>query len=70
MFFHGPLIVRFVAGHSTGERRYYALGQTGRGRMLFAAFTIRRKLIRVISVRDVNRKESEAYRRHENEGDS
>ena len=37
--------------HGRNEKRYYALGQTISGRLLFLAFTIRRKLIRVISVR-------------------
>jgi hypothetical protein len=42
-----------------------ALGRTSRGRLLSVAYTILRKLIRVISVRDVNRREAEEYRRHE-----
>ena len=50
--------------HSQREKRYYALGQTSRGRHLFVAFTIRRKLIRVISVRDMNRREQESYGRY------
>jgi uncharacterized DUF497 family protein len=45
--------------------RYYALGQTTSGRFLFAAFTIRRSLIRVISSRDMNRNEMEVYRLNE-----
>ena len=49
------------------ERRYYALGQTSDSRYLFVAFTIRRSLIRVISVRDMNRKEMDAYAKHEEE---
>jgi hypothetical protein len=65
VFFHEPLVVRSDVRHSQGEKRYYALGQTSGGRRLFVAFTIRRKLIRVISIRDMNRKEQEAYRRHE-----
>jgi uncharacterized DUF497 family protein len=32
---------------------------------LFVAFTIRRKLIRVISVRDMNRREQDSYGKHE-----
>src|ERR1700726_36277 len=64
LFFHEPLVVRRDAVHSRSERRYAALGQTGQGRLLFMAFTVRRKLIRVISVRDMNRKEAEEYRRH------
>lgn len=65
VFFHEPLVVRSDSKHARGERRYCALGQTSVGRLLFVAFTVRRKLIRVISVRDMNRREAEAYTRHE-----
>jgi uncharacterized DUF497 family protein len=65
MFFHEPLVVRGDIRHSRREKRYYALGQTSRGRFLFAAFTIRKALIRIISVRDMKR-EREAYERHQN----
>ncbi|MDE3186970.1 MAG: BrnT family toxin [Acidobacteriota bacterium] len=65
VFFHDPLVVRSDVAHSWREKRYFALGQTAKGRRLFVAFTIRRKLIRVISVRDMNRRENEEYQRHE-----
>ena len=65
VFLGEPLVVSSDVGHSQREKRYYALGQTSRGRRLFVAFTVRRKLIRVISVRDMNRSEQEVYRRHE-----
>ena len=65
VFFLEPLVVRGDAGHSSREKRYRALGRTSRGRLLFVAFTVRRKLIRVISARDMNRREAEEYRRHE-----
>jgi len=65
VFFHEPLVVRGDVRHSAREKRFYALGQTSRGRLLFAAFTIRRNLIRVISVRDLNRKEREVYGKHQ-----
>ncbi len=65
LFFSDPLVVRADIAHSTKERRYLALGQTSTGRLLFAAFTVRRKLIRIVSVRDMNQKENEEYRRHE-----
>ena len=65
VFFHDPLAVRSDVGHSSREKRYRAIGRTSRGRLLFVAYTIRRKLIRVISVRDMNRREAEEYRRHE-----
>jgi len=65
VFFNEPLVVRSDVGHSQREKRYYALGQTINGRRLFVAFALRRNLIRVISVRDMNRNEQEAYARHE-----
>jgi uncharacterized DUF497 family protein len=67
VFFHEPLVVRSDLRHSKSEKRYYALGQTTAGRRLFVVFTIRRKLIRIISARDMNRNETEAYDRHEEE---
>lgn len=65
VFFSTPLVVRGDVGRSSREKRYQALGRTSRGRPLFVAFTVRRKLIRVISVRDMNRREAEEYKRHE-----
>jgi uncharacterized DUF497 family protein len=67
VFFNEPLVVRSDVRHSRQEKRYYALGQTGSGRCLFVSFTIRRSLMRVISVRDMNRKERDAYAKHEEE---
>ena len=65
VFFHDPLVIRRDFRHSKREKRYYALGQTRASRRLFVVFTIRRKLIRVISVRDMNRNEASAYERME-----
>jgi hypothetical protein len=67
IFFHEPLVVRSDVRHSTSERRHYALGQTSAGRRQFAVFAVRRKVIRVISVRDMNRNETEGYKRYEEE---
>jgi uncharacterized protein len=67
VFLNEPLVVRSDGRHSSREKRYYALGQTSIGRRLFVAFTIRRALLRVISVRDMNRKESDAYGKWEEE---
>jgi uncharacterized DUF497 family protein len=67
VFFNEPLVVRSDVRHSKREKRYYALGQTGGGRCLFVAFTLRHSLLRVISVRDMNRKERDAYAKHEDE---
>jgi uncharacterized DUF497 family protein len=65
VFFNAPLVIRGDIRHSQREKRYYALGRTGRGRCLFVVFTIRRQLIRVISVRDMNRREQDFYGQHE-----
>jgi len=67
VFFNEPLVIRGDTRHSRQEKRYYALGQTSAGRRLFVAFTIRRSLLRVISVRDMNRKESDIYVKREKE---
>ena len=65
VFFQEPLVVRSDASHSSSEKRYRAIGRTSRGRLLFVAYTVKRKLIRVISARDMNRREVQEYRRHE-----
>jgi len=62
LFFHSPLVVKDDLRHSTHEARYYALGQTASGRLLFVAFTIRGDLGRVISARDMSRRERRVYR--------
>ena len=47
--------------HSTQEPRHLALGQTRAGRQLFVVFTIRGQRLRVISARDMSRRERSAY---------
>ncbi|MCK4504818.1 MAG: BrnT family toxin [Candidatus Aegiribacteria sp.] len=61
VFFNKPLIVRRDSAHSETESRYYVLGKTDSGRLLFVVFTIREKLIRVISARDMTKKEERRY---------
>src|SRR5579871_6500685 len=61
IFFHDPFVLKSDSTHSTREKRYGVLGQTGTGRQIFLVFTIRKRHIRVISARDMNRRESEAY---------
>jgi uncharacterized DUF497 family protein len=65
IFFHDPLVLGSDSAHSANEVRYAVLGQTAKARRLFLAFTIRGKLIRVISARDMNQKEDRVYRRYE-----
>jgi len=62
VFFNRPLVVADDVKHSVREKRWYVLGQTDEGRELFIAFTKRRKRVRVISSRDMNKKERRVYR--------
>src|SRR5262245_35568241 len=68
-FFNEPLIVVLDAKHSKTEQRFYLLGQTDVGRRLFLVFTLRGKLIRVISARDMNKREEREYDRAQTEKD-
>ena len=61
LFFNLPLILVPDTKHSQQEQRYYALGRTDTDRWLFIVFTIRDKLIRVISARQMNQKEARKY---------
>lgn len=61
MFFNEPLVIRTDPAHSDGESRFFALGRTDSGRLLFLSFTLRRSTIRIISARDMTRRESYTY---------
>jgi uncharacterized DUF497 family protein len=63
IFFNDPLIVVEDARHSDGEQRFNALGKTALNRLLHITITLRQNgtLIRVISARDMHRKEKKAY---------
>ena len=61
VFFNDPLVAGADPSHSKKERRYYALGRTDAKRLLFIAFTIRKNLIRVISARDMTKREVRKY---------
>jgi uncharacterized DUF497 family protein len=65
LFFNQPVIVGSDAPHSAGEERFYALGRSDSGRLMFVVFTIRGRLIRVISARDMSRKERKILSGHE-----
>ena len=47
--------------HSNKEERFRFIGKTKKGRLLFIAFTIRNKKVRVISARNINKKEVKLY---------
>lgn len=61
IFFNAPLIVHADPGHSSSETRFYALGKTNADRKLFITFTLRQDKIRIISARDMSRKERVSY---------
>lgn len=63
VFFDHRLLVAPDPGHSTAEPRFHALGETSIGRRLHVTFTLRSDgaRIRVISARDMHRKERGAY---------
>ena len=70
VFFNQPLIVAEDIKHSQKEERFYVLGGTDKDRRLFIAFTIRKKQIRIISSRDMNKKEREIYEKYKKEKNS
>jgi len=63
VFFCDPLLVVPDPRHSQVESRFHALGQTSAGRLLHVVFTLRGQgtLIRIVSARDMNRKERVIY---------
>jgi len=64
VFFNQPLIITEDQKHSNSEHRFQALGKTNNHRQLFLSFTIRKNKIRIISIRDMNKKEIKAYEKH------
>jgi uncharacterized DUF497 family protein len=63
VFFNAPLLLLEDPKHSSAEPRFHALGRSNAGRGLHISFTLRcdGSAIRVISARDMHRKEREIY---------
>jgi len=61
VFFNKPLLVLDNPKHSIPEKRWAAFGRTDADRFLVVIFTRRGSLIRVISARDMNKKERKFY---------
>ena len=61
VFFNRPLVVAEDLGHSDSEDRFLALGQTDASRLLFVVYVLRGDKIRVISARDMTRREQKEY---------
>jgi uncharacterized DUF497 family protein len=63
VFFNDPLLLLEDKQHSQREPRIHALGRTDSDRLMHVTFTLREggSLIRVISARDMHRKERSRY---------
>ena len=60
VFLNDPLISEDEI-HSRTEKRYQCLGITDKNKKLFISFTIRKDKVRIISVRNMDKKEKEKY---------
>lgn len=61
VFFNQPLIILEDPKHSIAEDRFAAFGRTDAGRTLLIIATMRGARVRVISARDMNRRERRFY---------
>jgi len=61
VFFNQPLIILEDTVHSVVEKRWAAFGMTDSGRLLMVIFTGRKRLVRIISARDMDRGERQYY---------
>ena len=61
VFFNKPLLVLDDPKHSIPEKRWAAFGKIDADRFLIVIFTKRGDLTRVISARDMNKKERKFY---------
>ena len=65
VFFNRPLLVLDDTRHSVSEKRWAAFGKTDADRFLVVMFTKRGNLIRIISARDMNKRERKFYNEEE-----
>ncbi len=61
VFFDEGKVILKDKVHSGDEERFVILGLTKKKRLLYIAFTKRNKRIRIISARDINKKEKHLY---------
>ena len=64
LFFNKPIYFFNDYKHSKVEKRYLALGRTNEKRLLIIIFVVRNEKVRVISARDMNKKERERYEKN------
>lgn len=63
VFFNEPVLLFHDSKHSQVEKRHFVLGKTDADRKLMIVFTARSRQIRVISARDMSKKERKIYER-------
>ncbi len=63
VFFNQPLLILQDSKHSGEENRFHVLGKSDNCRLIHVTFTLRSKdtLVRVISARDMHKKERKVY---------
>jgi uncharacterized DUF497 family protein len=61
IFFNKPLLILDDPKYSIAEKRWAAFGKTDADRLLVVVFTKRGNLLRIISTRDMSRKERKFY---------
>ena len=61
VFVNKPLLLKEDITHSNMEERWHAMGKADSDRRLFISYTIRNNLIRIISARNMNKKEKNIY---------
>ena len=61
VFFNSPPFLFEDIRHSQYEKRYYIIGETNERKNLYIIFTLRKNKIRIISARNMHKKEIEFY---------
>ncbi len=61
VFFDKNKVISEDIAHSQKEKRYIIIGKTKEGRLLYTVYTFRGNKIRVVSSRDINKKEVHFY---------
>lgn len=64
VFNNQPLLVAEDKNHSKNETRFHVLGKSNSNRYLFLSITIRNQKIRIISIRDMSKKEKKEYEKY------
>src|SRR5207247_11207650 len=61
IFVTRPVVVIGDVAHSRTEARYFSFGRTDGGRLLTVVFTVRGQQLRVISARQISRRDRRSY---------